>query len=41
MIFYTSRYLTDPPHLDSELLASHIHPPSSRAFVIDGLQQPL
>lgn len=27
MIYYLSRYLTDPPYTLSEQLTSHIHPP--------------
>ena len=39
MIYYLSRYLTDPPYPVSEQLTSHIHPPSSCALVVKGSQQ--
>ena len=38
MIYYLSRYLTDPPYTVSEQLTSHIHPPSSCALVVKGSQ---
>ncbi|SDZ62121.1 hypothetical protein SAMN03159453_05159 [Pseudomonas sp. NFIX28] len=39
MIYYLSRYLTDPPYTVSEQLTSHLHPPSSCALVVKGSQQ--
>jgi hypothetical protein len=38
MIDYISRYLTSPPYTVSEQLTSHVHPPSSCAWVIAGSQ---
>lgn len=38
MIYYLSRYLTDPPYTVSEQLTSHIHTPASCALVVEGSQ---
>ncbi|VVQ16587.1 hypothetical protein PS934_04379 [Pseudomonas fluorescens] len=38
MIYYLSRYLTDPPYTVSEQLTSHIHPLASCALVVEGSQ---
>lgn len=38
MTDFISRYLTDPPYTLSKQLTSRVHPPSSCALAITGLQ---